>query len=149
MNLEWVFKNCILTFIAFTRKPEIQFIPLRSVGSTESTDACLTCIFAFWVRRKEKMTHAQEHTHTPPSTTSLCRLKQVSPKVAVSKNIHGVETQLIFSHAWPEFSWYPRKFDSPPTEGSSSVDEDFGEPEGKCFWDWQAVPCILFMLPAI
>lgn len=64
MNLEWVFKNRILTFIAFTSKPEIQFIPLMSVGSTESTDACLTCIFALWVRRKKKMTHAQEHTYT-------------------------------------------------------------------------------------
>lgn len=112
MNLEWVFKNCILTFIAFTCKPEIQFIPLRSVGSTESTDACLTCIFAFWVRRKKKMTHAQEHA--PPSTNSLCRLKQVSPKVAVFKNINGVKIKLIqtpfFSHAWPKFSWYTRKF---------------------------------------
>lgn len=150
MNLEWVFKNCILTFIAFTCKPEIQFIPLRSVGSTESTDACLTCIFAFWVRRKKKMTHAQEHA--PPSTNSLCRLKQVSPKVAVFKNINGVKIKLIqtlfFSHAWPEFSWYTRKFGS-PTEGSSSMNEDFGEPEGKWYWDWQAVLCVLFMLTAI
>lgn len=29
------------------------------------------------------------------------------------------------------------------------MDEDFGEPEGKCYWDWQAVPCIFFMLTAI
>lgn len=36
-----------------------------------------------------------KNTHTPPSTNSLCRLKQVSPKVAVFKNIHGVGTQLI------------------------------------------------------
>ncbi|KAF2981123.1 hypothetical protein EK904_010425 [Melospiza melodia maxima] len=75
---------------------------LLSVGSTESTDARLTCIFAFWVRRKKKMTHAQEHTYT------------------------SIYKQLVQTKAG--FSWYTGKFGS-PTEGSSSMDEDFGEPE--------------------
>lgn len=46
-----------------------------------------------WEERKRWPT--LKNTHTPPSTNSLCRLEQVSPKAAVFKNISGVETQLI------------------------------------------------------
>lgn len=46
-----------------------------------------------WEERKQWPT--LKNTHTPPSTNSLCRLKQVSLQVAVFKNIHGLETQLI------------------------------------------------------
>lgn len=46
-----------------------------------------------WEERKRWPT--LKNTHTPPSTNSLCRLEQLSPKVAVFKNISGVETQLI------------------------------------------------------
>lgn len=50
-------------------------------------------LYSGWEERKRWP--ILKNTHTPPSTNSLCRLKQVSPKVAVFKNIKGVETQLI------------------------------------------------------
>lgn len=101
-----------------------------------------------WEERKRWPT--LKNTHTPPFRNSLCRLKQVSPKVAVFKNIHGVGTQLIQPLFLPCLArvllvhrevWLSYR-------GSSSMDEDFGEPECKCHWDWQAVPCIFFMLTA-
>lgn len=94
MNLEWVFKNCILTFIAFTCKPEIQFIPWWVLEvQSQQMHVWPVSLHSGWEERKRWPT--LKNTHTPPSTNSLCRLKQVSPKVAVFKNISGVETQLI------------------------------------------------------
>jgi len=137
------FQKLYLDIIAFTCKPEIQFIPLKSVRSRES----VRCRFYFYLcilinSKEEHDPHLRTHIHLHLQN-SLYRLKQhkLSSKVALCKK-HQQGRNL--AHPMYLKTFFPPMLGPSLAgmqgslallqRGAASTDQDFGENKGAFYW---------------